>query len=116
MLVAEAHLERWLAYDRLQRDGYMRRRSVRLEIYAAAERSVLDPSHGTPFDWVTVRSTFAVVLCLTRRWSAARAQFDALGDYASRYPWMYLPNPERHLRAFRRIARRQARIRALLHR
>lgn len=98
VFVIDAHLEHWVGLGRgLKAQRYLRRAEVRDEIYQAAERSVQHPAFGKPYEWVLVRSTFAMVFSLLGDQQAAAQQFRALGRYASRHPWWYCNTPEESL-------------------
>ncbi|SCG60770.1 hypothetical protein GA0070619_4253 [Micromonospora zamorensis] len=91
VLIADAHLERWLDIDDDQESAdYLAQPAVIDEIAQAAERSVLHPAFTHGAGWVWVRSTFALMLCLTDQWVAAATQFTALGNLGSKYPWNYV--------------------------
>lgn len=91
--VVDAHLEHWLGLGRgLKALRYLRQTRVREEIYHAAERSVLHPDFDRQYEWVSVRSAFAMIFSLLRDQRAAAVQFRALGRYASKHPWQYLDN------------------------
>lgn len=91
VLVVIGHLERWLDDD----DGgrYLAGPFARNEVYEAASRSVWDPGFRHGYGWVGVRSTFAMVFSLLGDEPAAAAEFAALGELASEYPWEYLGDP-----------------------
>ncbi|MGQ5262441.1 hypothetical protein ACTWLT_16990 [Micromonospora sp. ZYX-F-536] len=95
VLVAEAHLERWLEFD-TDREwaAYRRDNPVADEVMQAAQRSVLHPDFVNRPGWVWVRSTFALMFSLTEQWSAAASQFAALGNLGTDYPWAYVDGVE----------------------
>ncbi|MGV9215142.1 hypothetical protein ACTFTM_25055 [Micromonospora sp. RB23] len=91
VLIADAHLERWLDIDDDQEGAdYLEQSEVIDEIHQAAERSVLHPDFVHDAGWVWVRSVFALMFCLTEQWAAAATQFTALGNLGSKYPWSNL--------------------------
>lgn len=91
VLLAEAHLERWVDGDTsADRARYRRDPQLRRDIWEAAQRSVLHPQFQHRHGWVWVRSTFALMLSVAEYWDAAAAQYAALGNLASEYPWSYL--------------------------
>lgn len=93
-LVAEAHLEHWLALsDGRERTEYLRQAHVHAELVEAAERSVLHPHHRPAYGWVTVQGVFAALFSLIGDTARAAAHFRALGNLASEYPWSYLGKP-----------------------
>ena len=94
VFVVDAHLEHWLGIGRgFKGSRYLRQAQVREEIYQAAERSVMHPAFGKPYEWVLVRSTFAMIFSLLGDQRAAAQQFRALDRYASKHPWWYLDTP-----------------------
>lgn len=91
MIVAEAHIERWLDHDQEQSDTYFRDAGVRAEIMAAAERSVLHPGFAVrPYGWLTAANAFAFVFGEMGDQPRAAAMFGVLGPYAQESPWHYL--------------------------
>ncbi|MFG1890414.1 hypothetical protein ACGFIR_21430 [Micromonospora sp. NPDC049051] len=99
VLVAEAHLERWVDCDTsAQRAQYLRDPQVARDVREAAERSVLHPAFQHRPGWVSVRSVFALMLSRLEMWDAARAQFEALGNLGSEYPWSYLGGAKGYVR------------------
>lgn len=95
VLVAEAHLERWLDFDtQRERTAYLRSTPVVDEVMQAGQRSVLHPDFVDRPGWVWVRSTFALMFSLTEQWPAAASQFTALGNLGTEYPWAYVDDAE----------------------
>lgn len=93
-LVAEAHMEHWMALGGAdKRSEYLRQSHVHRELAEAAEYSVLHPEFRRPFGWVVVEGTFAALFSLIGDRERAAAHFRALGDLASTYPWSYLGTP-----------------------
>ncbi|WP_141715219.1 hypothetical protein [Micromonospora rhizosphaerae] len=91
VLLADAHFERWYAFDTDgERAAYARDPRVVQDIWAAAKRSVLHPHFRHEPGWVSTRSVFALWFGLMDQWAAAAAQFAALGHLGSEYPWSYL--------------------------
>ncbi|MBO4208947.1 hypothetical protein [Micromonospora echinofusca] len=112
-LVAEVHLEHWLADDTepAERRANRRDEAVRREILDAAHRSVLHPQFRHDPGWVSVRNTFAAVLCLLDEYPAAVAQFDTLGPLATERPWGYFGDPVETYQEFRSRAYAKGRAR-----
>ncbi|MFC5925794.1 hypothetical protein [Micromonospora vulcania] len=95
VLVAEAHMERWLDFDSDRESAdYLHSASVVDEIMRAGQRSVLHPDYVDRADWVWVRSTFAVMFSLIEQWPAAARQFTALGNLGTTSPWGYVGGAE----------------------
>lgn len=95
VVLAEAHLERWLDFDTdRERTAYVRSAPVVDEIMQAGQRSVLHPDFVDRPGWVWVRSSFALMFSLTEQWSAAASQFSALGNLGSEFPWTYADDAE----------------------
>ncbi|MGC4819627.1 hypothetical protein [Micromonospora sp. DT63] len=95
VLVAEAHLERWLDFDTdRERTAYVRSAPVVDEVMQAGQRSVLHPDFVDRPGWVWIRSTFALMFSLTEQWPAAASQFTALGNLGTEYPWAYVDDAE----------------------
>ncbi|MEU5905319.1 hypothetical protein ABZ780_13185 [Micromonospora sp. NPDC047467] len=94
VLIAEAHLERWLEFDtERERTTYLRSSAVVDEIMRAGQRSVLHPDFVDRPGWVSVRSAFALIFSLTEQWGPAASQFTALGGLGTDYPWDYVDGP-----------------------
>ncbi|MET9910209.1 hypothetical protein ABZZ74_25960 [Streptomyces sp. NPDC006476] len=92
-LVAEVHLEHWLALKGQEREAYLRQEHVRAEVVEAAERSALHPHFHRGYGWVGAQSSFAAVFSLMGDLPRAAACFRALGNLASEHPWNYLGKP-----------------------
>jgi hypothetical protein len=91
VVLAEAHLERWTDGETSEeRAHYRRDPQFKRDIWEAAQRSVLHPRFTHRPGWVSVRSMFALMLCAAEFWDAAVAQFAALGNLATEFPWDYL--------------------------
>lgn len=91
VVLAEAHLERWSDADTTaERNHYRQDPQFKRDIWEAAQRSVLHPRFAHRPGWVSVRSMFALMLCVAEFWDAAVAQFAALGHLASDFPWSYV--------------------------
>ncbi|MGV9244577.1 hypothetical protein [Streptomyces sp. NPDC003710] len=86
-LVAEVHMEHWLALRGREREEYLRQGHVRAELVEAAERSALHPGFRRDYGWVVVQGYFAALFSLTGDLARAAACFRALGNLASQYPW-----------------------------
>ena len=102
--VADGHIEHWMDLDSAESARYFADPSVRQEIQQAAARSVLHPRFGQPYGWVSVRNSFAMVLCLIDDYPSAGRQFEALGNLATEGPWHYLGNAEQEFRRKRSMA------------
>ncbi|MEU6194561.1 hypothetical protein [Streptomyces sp. NPDC047061] len=89
-LVAEVHMEHWLALRGPEREQYLRQDHVRAELVEAAERSALHPYFHRGYGWVTAQGCFAAVFSLMEDTARAAACFRALGNLASGYPWRNL--------------------------
>ena len=95
-LVAEAHVERNVAYmfsqppDRQGFEEYWRRPKVVEEVRAAAERSVLSPAFTEYARAAFDRNLFAYCFWMADLVDDAAPIFAALGDVVSDYPWYYL--------------------------
>ena len=86
-VVAEAHLEHYLALDKAERLPYLRSPQVADEITRAALKSVLHPNHRPTYGWVKAHGVFAVLTSFAEDTAKAAVHFHALGDLASSYPW-----------------------------
>jgi hypothetical protein len=85
-LVVDGHLEHWLE---VEGDTYWKDPSVRAEIRAAGERSVLHPDFRRTPGWVSALNMFAAGYSLIEEWSLAKRCFLELGPYANKWAWMY---------------------------
>lgn len=91
MILAEAHIERWLDHDQEQSDRYFRDPGVRAELLTAAERSVLHPGFAArPYGWLGAANAFAFVFGEMGDRPRAAAMFAILGPFAEESPWHYL--------------------------
>jgi hypothetical protein len=90
VLVAAAHVERWLAMEGEEQTRYFEQPQVLAEISAAADRSVRHPAFRSQPGWPHTRNVFAFCFALGDDFGAARQQFDAIGDLVTRDPWQYL--------------------------
>ncbi len=89
VLVAEGHLEHWLAEDG---DDYLHSEPARTELYEAAYRSVWHPDFRREPGWVRTVSTFAMLFSVLDDQRAAASLFAVLGNLGSEHPWEYLAN------------------------
>jgi hypothetical protein len=91
VLVAEAHVERWLY---LNRDGdglpHLRRPETRADLHAAADRSVRHPAYRRRLGWQLDHNRLAMPFWLAEEYGAAAEMFDVLGDQVTTWPWNYL--------------------------
>jgi len=91
-LVVDGHMEHWLDFDSTaEGDAYMTSAAVRSEIQAAADRSVMHPAFDRSRDWVYAMSMFALGFTMIGDWPRAKWCFNALGPYADKWGWQYLP-------------------------
>lgn len=88
-LVAVAHLEQWLDEED-DNPGYLRRSSVVLSLYEAAERSVHHPDYVRHRDWTRGFNTFAMAFAQAGEADAAADLFRVLDGRVTEFPWMYL--------------------------
>ncbi|MFD4692467.1 hypothetical protein [Streptomyces sp. NPDC058463] len=93
-LVAEVHMERWLADAGDGHSGYLRSAVVRDEILAAAAQSVQHPDYRPGFDWVGDHNQLAGALSLGGHHREAAPFFRTLGNKASEWPWGYAGDKE----------------------
>ena len=91
VLVAEAHLERWLFINR-DGDGlaHLRRPETRADLHAAADRSVRHPAYRRRLGWQRDHNLLAMPFWLADEYDAAAEMFDVLGDQVTTWPWNYL--------------------------
>lgn len=97
-LIAEAHIERWLADDEATtRPGanYFTTPAVRNEIARAANAYFHGPAFTATIDSVRNRNYFAFCLWLAGEREAAAEQFRAIGGWVSEYPWCLVGDPVR---------------------
>lgn len=94
VLVAEAHLERWLnAPGTPQYTKAVRTEQVRAELSEAAHKSVLNPAVRRDYRYYTAHSTFALAFTVAGTWSTAAPHFRAAGRYHSGIWWGYHDMP-----------------------
>lgn len=86
LLIAKAHLEKWLDLDK-SGDAYLRSKDVIEELDGAAAASVLHPQFRPGFDWVTAHSAFGVAFALAGDRARATPHFRALGPFVDDYIW-----------------------------
>jgi hypothetical protein len=89
-LIAEAHIERWLALPRGEARSYFTQPAVRAELNAAADRSIRHPAYQYRPGWPLTHNTFAFAFALAQDRGAARQQFEIIGDRVTEQPWGYL--------------------------
>jgi hypothetical protein len=90
VLVAHAHVEKWLALPTVVDEAHMTNPEVRAELLAAAEQSIFHPDFTPIGNWTRRANFFAMSLHLAGEHSAAARVFDLLGDQPSERPWNYL--------------------------
>ena len=98
VLVADAHLEHWLA---TAGDGRIRPTG---DVLAAAQRSIFHPAYRREVGWVSTLNTFAMAFSLLGDRESARRAFTMLDGHASRFPWAYLGDPAPSFRRNRALA------------
>ncbi len=105
VLVAEAHIERWLAeWSDVGEDeaaGYFAEPSVKAAISKAA-RDALEARFTPTHDTVRTRNFFAFGLWRCGERDAAAVQFDAIGPWVTLEPWSYLGDAVQVFQAARR--------------
>jgi hypothetical protein len=90
MLVAEAHIERWLNMPGLPRVAApVRTAEVRAELSEAAHRSVLHPAYRREYRFYSAHSTFAMAFSVAGAYAKAAPHFRAAGRYHASTPWFY---------------------------
>ncbi|GIG62421.1 hypothetical protein Lfu02_67930 [Longispora fulva] len=114
MLVAEAHLERWLDFrtglidvrGRHQARAYIRSSNVLTALHEAADLSVRHPDYQRhPRTGPIVHGTFALAFSLAGDQAAAAEQFRLTDNVVTQFPWSYASG----LNPARGFCRRQAR-------
>ncbi|WP_246561753.1 hypothetical protein [Streptomyces roseirectus] len=105
VLVADAHIEHWLALDDGQGIAYLRGTGVLQDLRNAAAISVLHPAYRPDLSAVAAHSTFAMAFSLGGHHADAAPHFAALGDRASEYPWSYVADPKAFFLRHRKSAR-----------
>ena len=100
-LVAEVHIEHWVAGE----TGHLRRADVRQALAEAADSSVLHPDCRPVYPWVRAHGAFALAFSLGDDPKQAAPHFRALADkmYA-KPPWGYLTDPAGSYARFRDVA------------
>lgn len=91
-LVAEAHLEHWLALPGGDDAAYLRDPGVWGELRQAAARSVWHPDYRRTYGWAAVHNLFAMMFSLVDDREAAASQFVEIGHLADDC-WAYLAEP-----------------------
>lgn len=95
-LVAEAHLERWVAYgmEGATADGavYLRTPDVVAEVEAAWRRSAGSPRYASPVA-ASDHNLFAFLFWQQLKPALARRELAAAGDVVTEGPWQYLGDP-----------------------
>ncbi|MGH3391089.1 MAG: hypothetical protein ACRDOO_19650, partial [Actinomadura sp.] len=91
VLVADAHIERWLYIGR-DGDGrtHLHRPETRADLHAAADRSVRHPAYRRRPGWQRDHNLLAMPFWLAEEYDAAAEMFDVLGDQFTGSPWHYL--------------------------
>ncbi|WP_131736152.1 hypothetical protein [Actinomadura roseirufa] len=87
MLVASAHIERWMALPRAKRRPYMTQASVRDDLLNAADRSIRHPGYRRRPGWPLIHNTFAFALVMAGEFHAAMEQFEIIDRRVTRRPW-----------------------------
>jgi hypothetical protein len=90
MVVVEGHVEHWSELKSPASAEYLADESVKSEIRAAGERSVLHPDFRRSTGWVRAMSTFALGYSLISDWTTAKRCFTELGPFADERFWYYL--------------------------
>jgi hypothetical protein len=90
-VVAEAHIEHWADLEGVDQRTYLRSISVRDELRAAAQASVLHPDYVPGWSWITTHSAFALAFSIGGHAEDAAAHFASLGNRVNEYHWQYLP-------------------------
>ncbi|MFF0391130.1 hypothetical protein ACFYS8_20955 [Kitasatospora sp. NPDC004615] len=90
VLVAQAHLERWLNVGGDKDPAHLRRPEVVAELVDAARASVLHPEFRGGYSAIEAHGLFAAVFGLAEEHALAAPHFRALNGYASEHPWAYL--------------------------
>ncbi|WP_157597409.1 hypothetical protein [Streptacidiphilus rugosus] len=95
LLVAYAHLERWLDLPKGEDAAYIRGAEVRAELKAAAQASVLHPAFAPTESPYVALNAFAVAFWLAGERASATEMFRRIGDHPTRFPWAYVGDPAR---------------------
>jgi hypothetical protein len=88
-VLASAHIEYWLDLPGSQDAEYMLAPTVRADLIAAAEKSVLHPGFVKVPGWASRANTLAMALHMGREWTYAARVFDVIGDHVTEWPWFY---------------------------
>lgn len=89
-LVADVHLERWVALPRREQAAYLKDPAVLDELSAAAAASVEHPDFVRQLSWVRLHTTFGALFALAGRRDVAADHFATLGDVVDGRVWAYL--------------------------
>jgi hypothetical protein len=117
VITVEAHLEHWMDTSRGLRPAYWLRPGVRKSLIAAAEASVLHPTHRPDASRIAVHSVLAAAFSVAGLRSRAFRHFEELGEFSDRYPWEGMSAyPAAEWIGRRASARRAARWAAVLGR
>lgn len=110
VLIAEAHVERWLSEsDDKASAAYFKQPDVVRELNAAADRSVRHPGYRPRPGAVQLRNSFAFAFALAGDGQSAMEQFELIGDEVTEFPWCYLnTDPTKSFRILRRRAEKRA--------
>ncbi|SHM57570.1 hypothetical protein [Cryptosporangium aurantiacum] len=98
-LVPQAHLERWTTMDDNEVRAYLQ--SAAAEVWAAAQRSVLNPQFRLEPRWVTAVNAFAVFFGLLGDQRSTAPFFRLMGDFACDVYWDHLGDPAEKFYEFR---------------
>ncbi|WP_433529413.1 hypothetical protein ACQPYA_24375 [Micromonospora sp. CA-263727] len=102
VLVVEAYLEQALHHGKASVAGeFLRGQRARAEIHDAARRSIWHPEFRHGWDWVSVRSTFALAFALMQEWTPAAQQYAALGNLGSTWMYEHLGDGAKEFQRFR---------------
>lgn len=91
-LVADAHVELWLALERDADDsqGYLRRPEVVADLHAAAGASIRHPAYRRRPGWQGDLNRFATAFWLAEQYDPAAEIFDVLSDLCGHRHWQYV--------------------------
>jgi hypothetical protein len=105
VLVAEAHIERWLNMPDVSHvTAPVRTAAARAELSEAAQRSVLHPAFRPGYRFYSAHSTFAMAFTVAGLYAKSAPHFRAAGRYHAQYPWYYQQFPYLDLMVARGIA------------
>ncbi len=102
-LIAVAHFEHWLDE---REDGYLSRPEVLAELHAAARHSVLNPAHRRRPGWPVAHNVFACVFVGAKDYTAAKEQFEVIGDLVTMWPWQVYDDPAGMFQTWRKLTRK----------